>query len=152
MSVTTCKTCGSEMSSLARCPSCGAAITSGADSGMKISGLRKLAPFVLGVLAIFLSVPSLFRAEQAHEDRVARLQADSARDAQLDSARHQAEERSFAIARADSILRTTPISKIHRMKTEKLEAALGAVDVRSDAAAKAWARAGKKELRSRSSR
>jgi hypothetical protein len=152
MSVYTCENCGATASTLARCPECGAVVGKLDKPVLSSAATRKIAPLLLGAFGLCLSVPVGIQAVHTHNARVAQVQIESERLLEVDKAKQQAEERLTIMTRADSILRTTPRSKIPKLKTEQLSSDVAIVGWRSDAVARRWIKSATSELKARSGR
>jgi len=150
MSVYRCNACGSTASTLAACSGCGAVVRTAHETEFQAGLLLKTAPFLLVALAIFLAVPPLLDAKQAHDARVAREQAESERLLSIEREKQHNQERQLMVARADSVLRAIPRSKIRTMKTEQLYSDLVIVGWRSDPVARRWISTATTELKTRS--
>jgi uncharacterized protein YqfA (UPF0365 family) len=152
MSVYSCTTCGSTASTLAACSGCGAVVRTANETGLKAGLVLKLAPFLLAALAVSLAVPPLLDARQAYDARVAREQAESERLLAVEREKQHSQERQLMVARADSVLRAIPRSKIRTMKTQQLSSDQVIVGWRSDSLARRWVVAATKELKARAAR
>jgi hypothetical protein len=152
MSVYTCESCGSLASTLARCPGCGAVVKNRDQSGTSAGALRRVAPLLLGLFGLALAVPAGTTALDAYEFRAAQNKAASDSLQRVERERQLAEERRVMIARADSILLSTPRSRIAKLKNEQIQSDIVTVGSRSDPLAQRWIKSATAELKRRSSK
>jgi hypothetical protein len=152
MSVYTCESCGSLASTLARCPGCGAAVRNIDQSGISPRALRRIVPLFLGLFGLSLTVPAGSKAVEAYKSRAAQDKAATDSLQLLQRETQLAEERRVMIARADTILLTTPRSRIAKLNTEQIKSDIVIVGSRSDPLAQRWIKSATAELKRRSSK
>jgi len=152
MSMYNCEKCGITASTLAACSGCGAVVKTADETELKAAPVLRIAPFLLAVLAVSLAVPPLLDAKQAYDARVAREHAESERLLAVEREKQHNRERQLMVARADSVLRAMPRSKIRTMKTQQLSSDQVIVGWRSDSLARRWVVAATKELKARAAR
>jgi hypothetical protein len=152
MTVYTCESCGSLASTLARCPGCGAVVRNIDQSGISPGALRRVTPFFLGLLGLSLAVPAGIKAVDVYSVRVSQNKAATDSLQRLESERQLAEERRVMIARADSVLLTTPRSRLAKLNSEQIKSDIVIVGWRSDPLAQRWLKSATAELKRRSSK
>jgi hypothetical protein len=152
MSVYTCEVCGSLASTLARCPECGTVVRNSDQSGNPPGALRRIAPLLLGLVGLGLAAPAATKAADAYSVRIAQNQAAKDSLLKVESDRQQLEERQVMIARADSVLKAIPRSRIPKLTTDQIKADITIVGSRSDSLAQRWLKGAATELKRRSSR
>jgi hypothetical protein len=152
VSINTCENCGASASDLAECPSCGAFTGDIAQSVKTAGGKRRLVPILLALFGLSLTIPVGRKAMTAYNVRVSENHAkrDSAERAEADMRRY--EEQRIMFARADSVLKAVPRSRISKIDTYQLSADLTIVASRSDSAAQRWIKSAKSELKRRSAK
>jgi hypothetical protein len=150
MSVYRCDSCGSKASTLARCPGCGTASREFDNVGPSSGTSGKIAPWLLGVFGLCLSVPAGIQGIYAYNVRVAQERIESDRVLQAERAKQEEEERRILIVRADSILKSIPRSQIRKLTREQLDSDVAALQQRSDPVARRWLNAAAIELKTRS--
>lgn len=152
MSVYTCESCGSLASTLARCPGCGAVVRNSDQSGISPGALRRTVPVFLALFGLSISVPAGIKAVNAYDSRVAQNKAATDSLQRLESERQLAEERRVMTARADSILLSTPRSRLAKLNSEQIKSDIMTVGSRSDPLAQRWIKSATAELKRRSSK
>jgi hypothetical protein len=152
MSVHACQICGSLASTLARCPECRTVVRNSDQSGDSPGAVRRIAPLLLGLFSLCLAAPAATKAADAYSVRIAQNQATKDSLLRVASDRQRMEEHKVMIARADSVLKAIPRSRIAKLTTDQIKADVTIVGWRSDSLAQRWLKGAATELNRRSSR
>jgi hypothetical protein len=148
VSVCVCANCGSETSTHARCE-CGAISEIPSTTLPSTADLRRGAG-ILCVAGLALAVTASLHEIRILQDRATAQRLQAAKMEEANTIASHAQERQQMIAKADSVLRTTPILRIPGRMSEALFRGVAIVEWRSDETAKRWVRAATHELRARS--
>jgi hypothetical protein len=152
VSISTCENCGASASGLAQCPSCGGVTGDIAQSVKTTGAKRRVVPIVLALFGLCLTIPASRKAMTAYNVRVSENQARRDSLERAESERRRNEERRIMTARADSVLKAVPRSRIGKMDTDQLNSDLMIVASRSDSVAQRWVKSAKSELKRRSAK
>jgi hypothetical protein len=152
VSIYTCDNCGATASSLAQCPSCGAVNSDIAQSVKRAGGKRRVVPILLALFGLSLTIPAGRKAMTAYNIRLSENEAKSDSLVRVEADMRRDEERRLMIARADSVLKAIPRSRIGKVNTDQLKFDITIVASRSDSVAQRWLKSAKSELKRRSAK